>query len=159
MIRLRTLGLTFWILWLFPRQSLGQVVSHPVDSIQVTQTMAEFIDAFSNLKWDKFIAFFADDATAFFPPSANYPYRANNKIEIARIFKALFDTVKARKSSPPYLSIHPKDLRIQILNSMAIVTFTLDDPGMVGRRTIILEKRNDIWLIIHLHASGAAFRK
>jgi hypothetical protein len=37
---------------------------------------------------------------------------------------------------------------------MAIVTFILDDPDLLGRRTFVLEKTNDKWLIIHLHASG-----
>jgi hypothetical protein len=52
------------------------------------------------------------------------------------------------------LKIKPKDLKIQIINSIAIVTFMLDDPNLFGRRTFILEKAKDKWLIIHIHASG-----
>ena len=135
-------------------KSHGQSPDHDADSIQVANRLSAFVDAFSNLQWDKFTGFFADDATAFFPPSANFPYRANNKIEIEKIFKSFFDVMRARKSSPPYLEIIPKDLRIQTLNSVAVVSFTLEDPGMLGRRTIVLEKRNDQWFIVHLHASG-----
>ncbi|WP_368501919.1 nuclear transport factor 2 family protein [Flavitalea sp. BT771] len=30
----------------------------------------------------------------------------------------------------------------------------LEDPGMFGRRTLVFEKRDHSWFIIHLHASG-----
>ena len=116
----------------------------------------DFVSVFSNLEWDKFTTFFAEDATAFFPPSAKYPYRANNKTEIEKVFKAFFDTIKAQKANPPYLTIKPIDLKIQIFSSTAVVTFMLDDLNLLGRRTFILEKQNGKWLIVHLHASGVA---
>jgi hypothetical protein len=140
------------------KNSRAQTIGHDADSILVAYRLSGFVDSFSNLQWDKFTGFFADDATAFFPPSANFPYRANNKIEIEKIFKSFFDVMRARKSSPPYLEIIPKDLRIQTLNTVAVVSFTLEDPGMLGRRTIVLEKRNENWFIVHLHASGVAMK-
>ena len=146
--------LTFLSIYILPPSSFGQLTNKNADSIQVANTMTEFINVFSNLEWDKFIEFFSDSATAFFPPSSKYPYRANNKIEIEKIFKNFFENTKRQKLTGPYLIIKPKDLKIQLLNSIAIVTFMLDDPNLFGRRTFILEKHNDKWLIIHLHASG-----
>lgn len=61
---------------------------------------------------------------------------------------------KENKSSPPYIIIEPRDIKIQMAGSVAIVSFTLNDPGMLGRRTIVLKKEKEQWLIIHLHASG-----
>lgn len=124
------------------------------DSLAVVKKMNEFITAFSNLQWDKFTTFFADDATAFFPPSANVANRADNKVEIENIFQKVFEHTRSNKSSPPYLIIAPRNLKVQMLNNVAIVTFELNDPGMFGRRTIVLEKIKDDWLIKHLHASG-----
>ena len=124
------------------------------DSIAVVQKINEFVDAFSNLKWEKFTACFADNATAFFPPSAKFPYRANNKNEIEKIFSAVFANAKKQKHSAPYIIIQPKDVKIQMFNDVAIVTFLLNDVSMLGRRTIVMEKINNDWLIVHLHASG-----
>ena len=124
------------------------------DSIAVVEKLNEFVGAFSNLKWEKFTACFADDATAFFPPSAKFPYRANNKKEIENIFSLVFENAKKQKQSAPYIIIQPKDVKIQMVGTIAIVTFLLNDPGMLGRRTIVLQKMDDEWLIIHLHASG-----
>ena len=69
------------------------------DSIAVVEKLNEFVGAFSNLKWEKFTACFADDATAFFPPSAKFPYRANNKKEIENIFSLVFENAKKQKQS------------------------------------------------------------
>lgn len=135
-------------------QSFGQDNANQQDSTDVVETINQFVHAFSNLEWDKFTAFFADDATAFFPPSARFLYRANSKQEIEKIFKTVFEHAKENKSSPPYIIIEPRDIKIQMAGSVAIVSFTLNDPGMLGRRTFVLKKEKEQWLIIHLHASG-----
>jgi ketosteroid isomerase-like protein len=126
----------------------------PPDSTEVVQAINTFIDAFSNLKWEKFSDCWAEDATAFFPPSARFPYRAGNKQEILQIFKTVFEKARIRKTSPPYIIIQPLDRRVQMAGTTAIVTFTLDDPDLLGRRTLVLKKEDGKWLIIHLHASG-----
>lgn len=126
------------------------------DSAEVRQTMNAFVDAFSNLKWEKFTTFFADDATAFFPPSAKIPYRANNKQEVLNIFKKVFENAQKQNPAAPHIPIEPLDMMIQLAGTTAIVTFTLKDPNLFGRRTIVLIKDNDRWLILHLHASGVA---
>jgi ketosteroid isomerase-like protein len=140
-------------------QDKKQVADFTSDSLAVVQTLNQFVDAFSNLEWEKFKAFFADSATAFFPPSAQFPYRANNKTEIETIFKNVFANARKQKSSPPYLVIEPKELKIQLMDNVAIASFTLDDPALLGRRTIVLKKINTKWLIVHLHASGAVIPK
>ena len=128
----------------------------PSDSAGVAATMNAIVDAFSNLRWEKFSGFFADDATAFFPPSARMPYRANNKQEVLNIFKKVFESAQKQNPSAPHIAIEPLDTMIQLAGTTAIVTFTLNDPNLFGRRTIVLRKDNDRWLIIHLHASGVA---
>jgi len=131
----------------------------PPDSTEVIQAIDTFINAFSNLKWEKFADCWADEATAFFPPSARFPYRAGNKQEVLHIFQNVFENARKKKSSPPYIIIEPLDMRIQMAGTTAIVTFTLNDPNLFGRRTLVLKKEGDKWLIIHLHASGVTMEK
>ncbi len=151
-VLLLTLGLAA----LINIKGVAQTTTNESDSIEVSKTMTDFLQAFSNLQWNNFTHFFSDDATAFFPPSAKYPFRANNKEELEKIFKPFFEKVKKQKSAPPYLEIIPKDLKIQTFSSFAIVSFMLDDPGLFGRRTFVLHKQQGKWLIVHLHASGVA---
>ena len=155
--KITLLAFTFCIV--LSLSTFAQTTKNKKDSIAVTKTLNDFVHVFSFLEWEKFITFFADDATAFFPPSAKTPARANNKTEIAAIFKKVFDNAKGQKTTPPYLDIQPKDLKIQLLGSVAIATFHLQDPDLFGRRTIVLQKKNNRWLIIHLHASGVAVAK
>lgn len=116
------------------------------DQAVVEKTVKQFIQAFKNLDWERFLGFFATDATVFFPPSMQFPRRAIGKAEIERVFRAGFD----RKSGP---NIDPKEMEPQILGDVAIVTFHLEEKNVVGRRTIIFQKQGIQWLIVHLHAS------
>ena len=124
------------------------------DSLEVQGAEEAFIEAFKNLDWERFRHSFSDDATVFFP-FQNVPRRANGGEEIQASFKPLFDEGRKRKPNPPYLSIEPKDVKIQMLGNTGVVTFHLgeDDSGYVGRRTVVFQKQRGKWLIMHLHAS------
>jgi hypothetical protein len=75
------------------------------------------------------------------------------------VFRAVFEGARKQKSSSPYLSIQPKEMKIQMLGEVGIVTFHLEDPGLFGRRTVVFHKRGGRWLIVHLHASGIISQK
>lgn len=124
------------------------------DESEVREVTEQFLAAFANLDWDRFDSFFAKEATAFFPPSAKVPMRADGKENIENVFKTAFENARKQKSAPPYVKIEPKEMKIQMLENVGIVTFHLEDPGVFGRRTIIFHKSNGKWLIEHLHASG-----
>lgn len=126
------------------------------DSTEVIKAVNAFVDAFSNLRWEEFRQFFAKDATAFFPPSANRPARADSGDEVLNIFSKVFENAKQRGKTK--IDIQPREVRVQMLNNVAIVSFHLNDPDLFGRRTLILEKRDSKWLIIHLHASGVPYK-
>lgn len=120
----------------------------------VQQAIAAFLIAFRNLDWAPFLAAFAEDATVFFP-FPDHPRRANGKAAIAAIFQPFFDRMRQqRPTGPPYLTLEPCDLEITQLGESALVTFHLHDPGILCRRTLVLTKQNDVWLIRHLHASN-----
>lgn len=125
------------------------------DSPDVQKAVDAFIEAFNNLDWENFRLSFADDATVFFPfPQA--PRRANGRAEVEAVFKPFFDAGRKQKPNPPYLNIEPKDVRIQGLKDVAIVTFHLEGGDAVGRRTVVFQKQKGKWLIVHLNASSIA---
>ena len=125
------------------------------DSLVVQRAAAAFIEAFDNLDWERFRHSFSDEATAFFP-SQSLRRRANGRDEIEAAFKPFVDEMRKRKPNPPNLNIEPKDLKIQMLRDVAIVTFHLGGDDSVGRRTVVFQKRKGKWLIVHLHASVIA---
>lgn len=122
---------------------------------EVRKTLAEFIQAFDNLDWDRFRAAFSDDATVFYP--REFPHRSDGRQEFERTFQKVFERIRAGRTQKPYMDIQPRDLRIQIAGDVALATFHLDDrPGFLNRRTIVLQRKVDGWKIIHLHASEVA---
>ena len=125
------------------------------DSIAVNNQLSKFVKAFENLDFDQFQSFFADNVTVFFPPSAMLSGRIDGKEKSMAVFKAFFQRVKEKKSSPPYLDIKPEKMNIDLFGDVAVVTFELNDPGALSRRTIVMKKINGQYLIIHLHASKA----
>ena len=122
------------------------------DSLPVQRAAEAFIVAFNNLDWEKFRRSFSDDATVFFPFS-QVPRRANGRAEVEAVFKFFFDEVRKQKPNPPYQNIEPKDMKIQVLGDVAVVTFHLGEGDPVGRRTVVFQKNKGAWLIVHLHAS------
>lgn len=126
------------------------------DSGAIQEAISGFIDAFVNLDWERFRTSFADGATVFFPPSAKFARRANGRAEIESTFGSVFENARLHKSHAPYVDIHPKDVHMQTFGNVAIVTFHLEDSDWFGRRTIVLNKQDEKWLMVHLHASGIA---
>ncbi len=119
---------------------------------EVRDTLARFVQAFDNLDWNGFREFFEDDATVFYP--REFPQRANGRVEFEKTFRSVFEQIRAGRSSGPYMNIQPRNVKVQVLENVAIVTFHLDDrAGSINRRTIILHRTAHGWKIVHLHAS------
>lgn len=142
-----------FLLMIPPLALCGQVKNKSAaDSMAASQTLNELVDALSHLNLEKLTEQFTEDATAFFPPSSKRMQRASNRKEIEMTFGGFFENLK--KQNITHLDIHPVDLRIQVLAKTAVASFHLNDPELFGRRTIVLQKIKDRWLIVHLHASG-----
>ena len=121
----------------------------------VREVLAKFVVAFDNLNWETFRWSFSDNATVFYPRA--FPERADGRAEFEKTFKVVFDQIRGKKAKPPYMNIQPKDLKIQMFGNIAIATFHLDDKvGFLNRRTIVLNKTENGWKIVHLHASEVA---
>ena len=119
---------------------------------EVREALAKFIRAFDDLDWEHFRLAFDDNATVFYPRAM--PQRANGRAEFEKAFKTVFQEIRDGKTAAPYMDIQPKEMRIQFFADVAIATFHLDDrAGFLNRRTIVLNKTDKGWKIVHLHAS------
>jgi ketosteroid isomerase-like protein len=117
--------------------------------------LARFLTAFNNLDWPTFIGMFEDEATVFYPSPPNAPIRATGRAEFEPAWQRVFQGIRGSRTTPPFMDLRPERLRVQMVNSAAIVTFELHDvPGYTGRRTLVLRRRHGIWKIAHLHASN-----
>lgn len=125
--------------------------SQPADT-EVREALVHFIRAFDDLDWEQFRQAFDDNATVFYPRAM--PERANGRAEFEKGFKTVFEQIRGSKTAPPYIDIQPKELNIQRFGDVAIATFHLGDrAGFLNRRTIVLNKTQKGWKIVHLHAS------
>jgi len=130
----------------------AEIQSTPPQPDDLQAALTNFIHAFDNLDWEHFRSSFDDDATVFFP--RGFPARATGRAEFEKNFKVVFEQIKNGKTAPPFMDVQPKDMEIQRLGDVAVVTFHLDDrPGMLNRRTLVLRKNAQGWKIVHLHAS------
>ena len=125
----------------------------------VERAPAHFVRVFKALDWDAFAACFAEDATVF-APFPDHPRMAVGKSAFDLAWRPVFERGRAHLPGPPYLNIDPKDTKVQPLGDNAcLVSFHLE--GLMGsprlhRRSIVFEKRDGRWLIVHLHASVAS---
>lgn len=150
-MRLSLAVLTICILSPIPVSAQTKVSGDDAKTKAVLKAAEAFVKAFTHLDWEPFRATFADDATMFFP--WDLLSRASGKGEIEAQFKPGFGEDKKQGRVPPYLHIEPKDMKIQMAGDVAIMTFHLPGKGHMARRTIVWQKRNGRWLIVHLHAS------
>ena len=125
------------------------------DSIDVINSVANFVTAFNNFNWSEFRASFADDATMFHP-FWSQPRRRNGRQEIESAWLAIFPEFVDEKNTRK-LQISPKDINLQIYGQTAIVTFHLGDGiKQLSRRTLVMIKDKHKWKIAHLHASSVS---
>ena len=124
------------------------------DTESPQKAFERFVAAFNALDWDSFRACFADDASVFNPeiPEVVSLHRLDRRESIENTFRAVFDASSRGGASP---HIVPERVRIQRFNDTAIVTFEFPrSVDSFGRRTVVLHRQGDSWLIVHIHASN-----
>ena len=119
---------------------------------EVAQAAESFVDAFNDLDWDRFEEAWAENATAFMPVP-DFPARLEGRDTIVSTMQSIFADFPDRFEGPPYLTIDPVDLRIDVVGTAAIVTFHLGDEAPRNRRTLVFVRQGEAWWIAHLHAS------
>ena len=120
---------------------------------EIKQAAQRFLTAFDHLNWEAFSRLVAQDVTVIMPwPS--FPNRLDGIAEVEAVFRPFFETASQERTGPPYLNLEPQGLQIQAFNEVGLVTFHLSEEDHFGRRTLIFEKRENHWLLVHLHASN-----
>jgi len=133
------------------------VTAKPPDATaEVRHTVDTFLRAFEALDWPAFRSCFAEGATVFHPAPPNV-LRTDSSDSFERAWMGVFERIRrdSGRTEPPYMTLAPRDLRIQLLSGKtALVTFHLPQGETIGRRTVILEKLDAGWKIVHIHASN-----
>ena len=92
-----------------------------------------------------------------FHPAPPHVLRTDSPESFERAWAAVFERIRrdSGRTAPPYFTLAPKDVHIQLLSEkVALVTFHLPQKETLGRRTLILEKLEPGWRIVHIHASN-----
>jgi len=111
--------------------------------------MDRFLAALNALDEARISACFTDDVTVFVP--SLQAGRVSGKPAVNRIFH---DYVEAMRRTTSHASIVPEDLRIEMADRLALVSFTVHSAGSTARRSFIFRSVNGTWLISHFHASN-----
>lgn len=125
------------------------------DEERALATVRTFIQANETANLDLIVSTFAEEATAFMP-GGDAPYRLTGKPQIRAGFAALF------KGRTGPITITPAAVNAQMFGDMAIVTAHLrpipptpiTERISFARRTFVVRRVSDTWLIVHLHASN-----
>jgi len=120
-----------------------------------------FLDALNTADTDALLVMFTPDATVF-GPFSDKPARIQGQKAIARLFGAFFEELRETEEGPRYMNLTPRDLLAQTYGDTAVVTFHLgvipegppDRDYSFSRRTLVMTRSADHWLIAHLHASN-----
>lgn len=118
------------------------------------ETVKEFVAANELADLARILDTFDDEATVFFP--GGQPQRASGKAEIRAAFAQIFK----RRTGP--ISIKVRDIEVQSFDEVAVVTAHLAalpsdlvlEPTVFPRRTFVLRRAGERWLIVHHHASN-----
>jgi len=117
----------------------------------IQETLSGFNIAFSKLDIDGMMIHFTNDATAFFPIAHRTTF-LDGKEEIEAAFSRVLSKIRAAGLDGIRLDV--EDVKVQRFGDAAIATFHIRD-GDLSRRTLVLRRSHDDWLIQHLHASNA----
>jgi ketosteroid isomerase-like protein len=152
---------------LIPVAALFLLMSQPASGNESdpVSTAEAFVEALSRADLPALIDLFADDATLF-SPSPRSPERIDGKDSIQRLFEPILSRLRQSGDGPVYMNLVPRDLKAQVMGDTAIVTFHLGQvpkepagqPYSFSRRTVVLQRTADRWLIVHLHASSVIIK-
>src|SRR6202041_938643 len=149
------------VIWVLAMATLQAVVAQEqssahAKSASVEEALSAFVTAFDNLDWQAFRTCFSTTATIFHPAAPNTKL-IDSPEQFEKAWLGVFERIKksSGRTSPPYMNLHPLDLRVEKLSEdWMLVTFHLVDGSMIGRRTLVFKQEPEGWKIVHIHASN-----
>jgi ketosteroid isomerase-like protein len=123
-----------------------------------------FLRSFADCDLPAMDAAFAPDATSFDAVSAGTSAPLSSREALKRApgmpakMRQIAQALPTERPGPPYHRPDLiQDLLVQVTGDLALCTFHFDNPDRLGRRTIVLVRRNGEWRILHIHASNQQF--
>jgi ketosteroid isomerase-like protein len=122
------------------------------DTNEIQAAAEQFLRALDNLDWERFVASWSSDPSAFYPDDDT---RVDGRAAGLTRFRTMFDQIPLRASGPPYLHLKPRNLRINRYGDAGLVTFMLpDNPGPTPLRSLLFVREAGAWKLAHLHATN-----
>ncbi len=120
------------------------------------KALRAFLRAFENCDLPAMEAAFAPEATSFdrAPPVPGDLSLYRRKSGMPAGMRQLALALPTAQLGPPYHHLQPANLSVERYDDFAIAMFELEGADNLGRRTVILRRYGEHWLIVHLHASN-----
>jgi ketosteroid isomerase-like protein len=99
------------------------------------------------------VRLFAPDATAFLPFDGT-PVRLTGRDALAAALGPLFADLRRGAAGPEFMHLVARDVLVQPLGEVAVVTFDVGSGPVASRRTLVVRRTPSGWRIVHLHASN-----
>ena len=125
----------------------------PPAHVGPSRVVHTFVSALNHADIDTLSGLFAPDATAFLPLDSA-PLRLVGRDAIRVAFDSFFQELRQQSSGPEYMHLVAKNVQIQSLGNVAVVTFEAGSGPVTSRRTLVIEYRSGAWLITHFHGSN-----
>ena len=113
-----------------------------------------YLDAFNRRDWNAFRATLSDDITVMFDRPAP-PERRDARVAVEEFFRRVFPPPGAPPGALPP-PVKPDRLLAQDFGDVVVVSFHIQDPDDVGRRTVVLHRGAGGWRVVHIHGSSSA---
>jgi ketosteroid isomerase-like protein len=122
------------------------------DTNEIQVAAEHFLRALDNLDWERFVACWSSDPSAFYPGDDT---RVGGRAAVLTRFRTMFEEIPLRASGPPYLNLKPRNLRINRYGEAGLVTFMIPDrPGPAPLRSLVFVREAGAWKLVHLHATN-----
>ena len=77
------------------------------DTNEIQVAAEHFLRALDNLDWERFVACWSSDPSAFYPGDDT---RVDGRAAVLTRFRTMFEEIPLRASGPPYLNLKPRNL-------------------------------------------------
>lgn len=152
------LGLARWMLLMILPACLAFPFSAcagrwPAGRVGPAHALDAFLSALNHADIDALAPLFTPDATAFLPIDSS-PSELVGREAILDALNPLFQDLRQRGAGPEYMHLSARNIHVQEVGDVAVVSFDAGAGPVTSRRTLVLRTRPGGWRIIHFHGSN-----